>query len=82
MILKTVLIRYYAILREQRGIEDEKLLTDAATPSALYEELRARHGFTLTGDRVRAALNDEFARADAPLRDGDRIAFLPPMAGG
>ena len=82
MILKTVLIRYYAILREQRGIEDEKLLTGAATPAALYEELRARHGFTLTGDRVRAALNDEFAQADAPLRDGDRVAFLPPMAGG
>ena len=77
-----MLIRYYAILREQRGIEDEKLLTDAATPAALYEELRARHGFTLTGDRVRAALNDEFARGDAPLRDGDRVAFLPPMAGG
>ncbi len=82
MILKTVLIRYYAILREQRGIEDETLLTDAATPAALYEELRARHGFTLTGDRVRAALNDEFAQSDAPLRNGDRIAFLPPMAGG
>jgi molybdopterin converting factor subunit 1 len=82
VILKTVLIRYYAILREQRGIEDETLLTDAATPAALYEELRARHGFTLTGDRVRAALNDEFAQSDAPLRNGDRIAFLPPMAGG
>ncbi len=82
MTLKTVVIRYYAILREQRGVEDEKLLTDAATPAALYEELRARHGFTLGGDRVRAALNDEFAKSDAPLRDGDRVAFLPPMAGG
>ena len=82
MTLKTVVIRYYAILREQRGIEDEKLLTDAATPAALYEELRVRHGFTLGGDRVRAALNDEFAKPDAPLRDGDRVAFLPPMAGG
>ena len=79
---KTVHIRYYAILREQRGIEGEKLVTEALTPAALYEELRTRHGFTLTGDRVRAALNDEFAGSDALLRDGDRVVFLPPMAGG
>ena len=82
MKLKTVHIRYYALLREQRGIEEERLVTDAETPSALYEELRARHRFTLPGDRVRAALNDEFSPPDAPLRDGDRVVFLPPMAGG
>ena len=79
---KTVYVRYYAILREQRGLEDESHLTHAGTPAALYEELRARHGFTLAGERVRAALNDEFAAPDAPLRDGDRVVFLPPMAGG
>jgi len=75
-------IRYFAILREQRGLTEETLATGAATPSALYEELRARHGFTLPGDRVRAAVNDEFVAADAPLRDGDRVVFIPPVAGG
>ena len=82
MTAKTVHIRYYAILREQRGIDGEELVTKAATPAELYEELRARHGFTLAGDRVRAALNDEFADPGASLRDGDRVVFLPPMAGG
>jgi molybdopterin converting factor small subunit len=79
---KTVHIQYYAILREQRGIEDEKLVTHAATPAELYEELRVRHGFTLGGDRVRAALNGEFAGSETALRDGDRVVFLPPIAGG
>jgi molybdopterin converting factor small subunit len=48
----------------------------------LYEELRARHGFTLPGDRVRAAVNDTFVSGEAGLRDGDRVVFIPPVAGG
>ena len=78
----TLHVQYFAILREQRGLNEEKLTTSAATPTALYEELRARHHFTLPADRVRAAVNDEFVAADAPLRDGDRLVFIPPVAGG
>ena len=80
--MPTLDVHYFAILREQRGVSQEKLTTAAATPGALYEELRARHGFTLPGDRVRAAVNDAFVDAAAPLRDGDRIVFIPPVAGG
>lgn len=78
----SVTVQYFAILREQRGLAQEKLATAAATPTALYDELRARHKFTLPADRVRAAVNDEFVAATAPLRDGDRIVFIPPVAGG
>ncbi len=28
------------------------------------------------------ALNSEFARPDARLKDGDEIAFFPPVSGG
>ena len=45
--MKTVHVQYFAILREQRGVAAEKLATEAATPGALYDELRARHGFSL-----------------------------------
>lgn len=75
-------IHYFAILREQRGLSEETLQTDAATPKTLYEQLRAAHRFTLPADRVRAAVNDEFVPADASLRDDDRIVFIPPVAGG
>ena len=75
-------VQYFAILREQRGVTEEKLATAAATPTALYDELRARHHFTLPADRVRAAVNDEFVAATATLRDGDRVVFIPPVAGG
>jgi molybdopterin synthase sulfur carrier subunit len=75
-------VQYFAILREQRGQTEEKLATAATTPTALYDELRARHGFTLPADRVRAAVNDEFVPSTATLRDGDRVVFIPPVAGG
>ncbi len=75
-------VQYFAILREQRGLPEEKLSTAMTTPTALYEELRARHGFTLPANRVRAAVNEEFVPADAPLRNGDRVVFIPPVAGG
>ncbi len=78
----TLHIQYFAILREQRGLTQETLVTSAATPTALYEELRARHGFTLPADRVRAAVNDDFVPGTHSLRDGDRLVFIPPVAGG
>ena len=80
--IKNITVQYFAILREQRGLTEEKLATAATTPTALYEELRSRHGFTLPADRVRAAVNDEFVPAAALLREGDRIVFIPPVAGG
>jgi molybdopterin converting factor subunit 1 len=80
--MTNVTVQYFAILREQRGLAQEKLATAAATPGALYDELRAKHGFTLPGDRVRAAVNDEFVDSASALREGDRVVFIPPVAGG
>ena len=80
--MPAVTVQYYAILREQRGLAEEKLVTAASTPAALYEELRGRHHFTLPGERVRAAVNDEFVASSAALRDGDCVVFIPPVAGG
>ena len=78
----TLNIQYFAILREQRGVAQEKLTTTAATPAQLYEELRARHRFTLPADRIRAAVNDAFVDGSVALREGDRVVFIPPVAGG
>lgn len=75
-------VQYFAILREQRGLTAEAVETSSATVAGLYDELRARHGFTLPGDRVRAAVNDTFVPAAQVLHDGDRVVFIPPVAGG
>ena len=78
----SVAVQYFAILREQRGLAQEKIATTAGTAEALYDEWKQRHGVTLPAARIRAAVNDEFVSAAAPLRDGDRIVFIPPVAGG
>jgi molybdopterin converting factor subunit 1 len=79
---KTVRVRYFAILREQRGLDEEAVATGASTAAEVYEELRARHRFTLPPGRLRVAINDDFAPWAAEVGDGDTLAFLPPVAGG
>ena len=80
--MPTLSIRYFAILREQRGLAGEQLATSAATPRALYEELKEQHGFTLPAESVRAAVDGEFVSHDLPLKDGQSVVFIPPVAGG
>jgi molybdopterin-guanine dinucleotide biosynthesis protein A len=75
-------VRYHAILREQAGCSTERLSTAAGTPAALYEELRARHRFGLSPERLRVAVNAEFADWAVRLRNGDVVVFIPPVAGG
>jgi molybdopterin converting factor subunit 1 len=79
---KTVRVRYFAILREQRGLDEEAVATGASTAAEVYEELRALHKFTLPAERLRVALNGDFALWSAAVLDGDALAFLPPVAGG
>lgn len=75
---KTVEVRFVAMLREQRGRVAETLRTRAGTAAQLYEEL----GLALPRRNLRVAVNDEFAAWEHPLRDGDRVLFVPPTAGG
>jgi molybdopterin-guanine dinucleotide biosynthesis protein A len=75
-------VRYFAMLREQAGRSAEQLETHAANPGELYEELRRRHALTLPASSLRVAVNDEFGDWQAPLKDGDTVVFLPPVAGG
>ncbi|MBX9573591.1 MAG: MoaD/ThiS family protein [Candidatus Obscuribacterales bacterium] len=79
---KTVQINYFALFREQRGLAEETVETGADTVGQLYEELQKRHRFTLPKNSLRAALNDEFCQWECALKAGDRIVFIPPVAGG
>lgn len=76
-----VRVDYFAVLRDRAGRAHETLETGAATPRELYRELAARRDLPAdTGLKV--AVNDRFTAWDFRLADGDRVVFMPPVAGG
>ncbi len=79
---ETVSVQYYAILREQRGCRSEEITTTASTAAELYDELKKKHGFSLSADSLRVAINDEFTEWETSLKSGDTVIFIPPVAGG
>lgn len=80
--MSAVEVQYYAVLREQAGVSAERVTTAAPTVAALYEELRAARGLTLGRAQLKVAIDGEFADWNAPLKEGARIVFIPPVAGG
>ena len=79
-----VTIRLFARLREMAGASE--LTRDVPEGStaidawhALTAEFPAMKDY---GRSISCAVNEEYARLTAPLRDGDEVAFLPPVSGG
>ena len=75
-------VRFFAVLREQAGCSALELERAAHTPAALYAELQASHALTFPAALVRVSVNERYADMAAPLADGDRVVFIPPVAGG
>jgi molybdopterin synthase sulfur carrier subunit len=75
-------VLYFASLRDAAGCDEEQVSSAATDAGALFAELRDRHGFRLAKDRLRVAVNGDFAAWERLLCDGDEIVFLPPVSGG
>jgi molybdopterin converting factor subunit 1 len=79
-----VKVEFYARLRELAGTPEWPLeTTDGATVGEVWRAAVAAHDAlaAMTGS-VSAAVNAEFATMKTVVRDGDEIAFLPPVSGG
>jgi molybdopterin synthase sulfur carrier subunit len=77
----SVTVLYFASLRDAAGMDSERV-DQPETLVALYEALRRRHGFSLSRERLRVAVNGEFARWEDAVAEGAEIAFIPPVSGG
>jgi molybdopterin synthase sulfur carrier subunit len=81
--LRPIHVRFFAILREQAGTPALTLETAAPDAAALYAELQARFpGLAFPVSLLRVSINERYADLAAPLAAGDRVVFIPPVAGG
>ena len=80
--MKKVTIQYFALLREERGLDEEEIQTEVQTLEELYAALKAQHHFKLDTDVLRVALNRIFVPWGSEFNNGDEVVFIPPVAGG
>jgi molybdopterin synthase sulfur carrier subunit len=75
-----ITVRYFASLKERVGRAEQTIAADmAATIGELWE--RANPSLPLP-DNLLAAVNMEYADFATPVKDGDEVAFFPPVTGG
>ena len=79
-----VTIRLFARLRDVTGASElSRSIADGSTAEdawhALVEEFPPLGDYTRS---ISVAVNEEYAKPTTALRDGDEVAFLPPVSGG
>jgi molybdopterin synthase sulfur carrier subunit len=80
-------IVYFSKYRESLGISKEQYsLNEAVDLNVLRESVRTRHGDNaanmLADVRCVLAVNQVVVTANTTLKDGDEVAFFPPVTGG
>lgn len=77
-------IRLFARVRDIVGAAElERDVTNGDTLRTVWQGLvREYPELERYGPLISGAVNEEYARMDSPLKDGDEVAFLPPVSGG
>ena len=79
-----VRLLFFAVLRDIAGSDERELsLDEGATAHDVWQSLRK--SYAKLADYTQPpmiAINESYAATDAVLRDGDELAFIPPVAGG
>src|SRR5712671_6679816 len=79
-----VQVLFFGQLKDLTGLSSESL--PLADPSTVHDVLQHYTSkFPAIGklsSSLALSINQEYASSDAPLRDGDEVALLPPVSGG
>jgi molybdopterin converting factor subunit 1 len=76
-----VKLRLFAYLRETLGLEEEIDIREGERISDLWNRFKHK----IPGNknfRVLLAVNGEYVEEDRELKEGDEVAFIPPVSGG
>ena len=79
-----VTVRLFARLRDIAGASElARDIAPGATIGAVWRELASEFPGLAPYERsISSAVNADYARMDDLVREGDEIAFLPPVSGG
>lgn len=73
-----VTVKYFARLREVQGKSEEFLdLETEMTIADIWKRLSRNHN-----EKVLMTINMEYVKPEAMVKEGDEIAFFPPVTGG
>ncbi len=80
----SVKVLLFAAYREAVGAKQVNIdVQDGARLADVWATLAQQYPrLSVFSTTVVGAVNSEYAKLDAPVKDGDEVAFLPPVAGG
>ncbi|MEY4719577.1 MAG: hypothetical protein RL563_2195 [Pseudomonadota bacterium] len=76
----SITVRYFASLKERVGCSQHKL--DISTELSVHDAWQHLNPTLVMPDNVLAAINQEYVDLATLLKDGDELAFFPPVTGG
>ncbi len=74
----SIQVKFFASLREKTGISE----TTVASVGTAEEVWAISTGNATRSDNVMVAINLEYAQFSDTVKDGDEVAFYPPVTGG
>jgi molybdopterin converting factor subunit 1 len=77
-------VKYFAFYESYKGKNSESItVTSSETVGSLFERLMKSHPLK---ERLFSstlfAVNQSYVKSDTVLKEGDEVAFIPPVAGG
>lgn len=76
----SIKVKFFARLREQFGTSEVSLAAEQAQNVLQVWQCSTQQA-TL-GQNILTAVNMHYVTADHPVKDGDEVAFFPPVTGG
>lgn len=73
-------VKFFASLRETLGLESTTV--DGSSAATIHDAWKSATGNADYPANTLCAINMEYAQLDDSIKDGDEVAFFPPVTGG
>lgn len=78
--IMSIKVRYFASLKDRVGRAEDTL--DSSKLSTVRSVWCAANPDATLPDNILAAVNMDYVELDSPVKEGDEVAFFPPVTGG